>query len=272
MFEVSSKYLKDIKPEEVNVLSLEEEKDLAKKIKNGCDESFNKLIYHNLKLVIKTAHKYEGCGVDIMDLINEGNIGLVQAAKKYKISRGTKFSTYAGYWIRQKMIRYINNHGRTIRIPCHAYAIFSELKKEYEKLSMTDSNFPTPSFFAKKFNCTEKKIRSLLPYLEFPVSIDGNVGENGEETMEQHIPRIENDANQILMDKEKILIVRNALKLLNKREKYILEHRFVLNGDKKETLETIGSKLKVTRERIRQIERAALIKLRKILKDYKIEL
>ena len=111
-----------------------------------------------------------------------------------------------------------------------------------------------------------------MPYLESPVSIDANIGEEGEETMERHIPCIGNDANQMLINKEKQIFIRNALNLLTKREKYILEHRFGLNGDKKETLEVIGKKFKITRERIRQIEGAALIKLRKILNSNKIEL
>jgi len=268
MPELCKRYISDLSKRDIEVLTLEEELQLAKKIKKGCNKSLNKLIDHNLRLVIKTSQRYEGCGVDTMDLINEGNIGLMQAAKKYKASKGTKFSTYAGFWIRQKMIRYINNHGRTIRIPCHAYAIFSNLKKEYEKAKSNEERLPSISYLASKFGCTQKKIKTLLPYLESTVSVDAYIGEHGEDTLEQHIPSIEYDANILLQSKEKIQIIQRALKTLTKREKYIIEHRFGLHGDKKETLESIGKKFKVTRERIRQIESSALLKLKEILKDY----
>tara|TARA_Y100001938_G_C8101570_1_gene442206 strand:- start:14656 stop:15474 length:819 start_codon:yes stop_codon:yes gene_type:complete len=269
MSELCKRYINDVSKKDISLLSLEQELNLAKKIKKGCKQSLNELVYHNLRLVIKTSQRYEGCGVDQMDLINEGNIGLVQAAKKYKASKGTKFSTYAGFWIRQRMIRYINNHGRTIRIPCHAYAIFSELKKEYQRLLNNDENMPSLTFLASKFNCTEKKIKSLLPYLEPMQSIDSLLGEDGEETQERHIPSVELDANKLLQNKEKIQLIQKALKTLTKREKYIIEHRFGLHGDKKETLETIGKKFKVTRERIRQIENAALFKLKNFFEGYK---
>ena len=268
---LSNKYVNDISKEDVRVLTLKEELELAKKIKNGCEDSLNKIIHHNLRLVIKTSQRYEGCGVDTMDLINEGNIGLMQAAKKYKASKGTKFSTYAGFWIRQKMIRYINNHGRTIRIPCHAYAIFSELKKEYEEAKNKDKELPSISSLALKYGCTNKKIKTLLPFLESTMSIDSFIGEHGSDTFEQHIPSIDLDANSLLQNKEKIQLIQRALKTLTNREKYIIEHRFGLHGDNKETLESIGKKFKVTRERIRQIESSALLKLKELLKEYKEE-
>jgi len=265
------RYIKDLSSRDVRVLSIEEEKSLAVEIKKGCKKSLEKLIQHNLRLVIKTAHRYEGCGVDFMDLINEGNIGLCEAAKKFKVSKGTKFSTYAGFWIRQKMIRYINNHGRTIRIPCHAYSIFSALKKEYQNFLSTNGNAPSISYLARRANCTEKKVKVLFPYLESPISLDASLGE-GEDTVEQHIPSMEHDANAVLIKKEKETVIRRALERLTEREKYIIERRFGLHGDKKETLETIGKKFKVTRERIRQIESDALFKLKNILEDNGIEL
>jgi RNA polymerase primary sigma factor len=273
MSEICKRYIKDIgNSGGAELLTPEEEKILSKKIKKGCKESLETLINRNLRLVIKTSHRYVGCGVDSMDLINEGNLGLIIAAKRYKPTKGTKFSTYAGYWIRQKMLRYINNHGRTIRIPCHAYATFCDLKKEYERLNEMGQELPSISVLAKKFNSTERKIKSLLPYVNIPVSIDGCISDEGDDTFEQHIPSIESDANSQLIDKEKIEVINKALSLLTKRERYILEHRFGLHGDKKETLESIGKKYKVTRERIRQIERDSLLKLKNILEKNNIEL
>ena len=270
---ICKRYIKDVGDHcRESLLTPDEEKDLAKKIKKGCRKSLETLVNRNLRLVIKTSHRYEGCGADHMDLINEGNMGLIIAAKKFKATKGTKFSTYAGYWIRQKMLRYINNHGRTIRIPCHAYAVYSQLREEYERLNEAGEQLPSIPILAKKFNCTKRKIKSLLPYLNSPVSIDGALGEGADDTLEQHIPSIEDNANSHLINKEKTDIINKALSLLTKREKFIIEHRFGLCGDKKETLESIGKKLKVTRERIRQIESAALTKLKKILKGYEVEL
>jgi len=271
MLGICKRYIKDVGKSSEDLLTPEEEQALAKKIKNGCTESLAILVTRNLRLVIKTSQKYEGCGVDYMDLINEGNLGLMIAAEKYKSDKGTKFSTYAGYWIRQKMLRYINNHGRTIRIPCHAYAAFADLRKEKQRLEDLGQELPSTSTLAKKFNCTKRKIKSLLPFLDSPVSIDGGFIE-GDDTLEQHIPAIEEDANFQLINKEKTEIISKALSLLTKREKFIIEQRFGLCGDKKKTLESIGKKLKVTRERIRQIESAALAKLKNILKEYKVEL
>ena len=272
MSDIYQKYIDDISSRDISVLSRDEEKTLAQKIKKGCTESLNELIQHNLRLVIKTAYRYKGCGVDFMDLVNEGNIGLFQAAKKFRASKGAKFSTYAGFWIRQKMIRYINNHGRTIRIPCHAYALFAKLKTEHERFVNVNGKAPSLSYLANSLGCRKRKIKSLLPYLESPINIDAHIGEEGEETMEQHIPSVKQDANETLINKEKEKIMKNILASLEEREKYIIEHRFGLHGDKKETLETIGKKFRLTRERIRQIESETLLKLKKILQDNKIEL
>jgi RNA polymerase primary sigma factor len=272
MAEVSQKYIKDIQKNGAsNLLTMDEEIELAKKIKKGCKQSLEELIHKNLKLVIKTARKYEGCGVDLMDLINEGNVGLAHAAKRFESSKNTKFSTYAGYWIRQKMIRYINNHGRTIRIPCHAYALFCSLKKEYEDYKEFHGTEPGISYLANKLNTTKRKIKSLILYVNSPIYLDGNIAESEEDKKEQHIPSETLDASDILQKKETDNLIQEALDKLTKREKYIIEHRFGMHGDKKETLEVIGKKFKITRERIRQIDKAALIKLKNILKEMKTQ-
>ena len=270
--EVSHRYIKDIQQNGASdLLSLDQEKELAKKIKKGCKHSYEELVNKNLKLVIKTARKYEGCGVDLMDLINEGNIGLAHAAKKFKPSKNVKFSTYAGYWIRQKMIRYINNHGRTIRIPCHAYALFCSLKKEYQDYKEFHGTEPSVSYLANKLNSSKQKIKSLIIYVNSPVYLDGNLTDEDQDTKEQHVTLENLDASDILQKKETENLIQEALNKLTKREKYIIEHRFGMHGDKKETLEIIGKKFKVTRERIRQIEKDALIKLKNILKEMKTQ-
>lgn len=269
---ICKRYIEDVSKKDIEVLNLKQEKELSNKIQKGCGESFNKLIEHNLRLVIKTSQRYEGCGIDSMDLINEGNIGLMQAAKKYKASKGTKFSTYAGFWIRQKMIRYINNHSRTIRIPCHAYSIFNQLKKIFEQSKKNGERLPSVYLLSKRLDCSEKKIKTLLPYVESPVILDAELGENGEDTKETQISTNEKDASMELQLKERILFIEKALNTLSNREKYIIKHRFGLHGDKKQTLEKIGQTLKLTRERIRQIEKSALHKLSEILDYDKIQL
>jgi len=273
MSEISRAYMQDVAENGgAHLLTREEEIFLIKKIKKNCKNSLEKLVYHNLRLVVKTAYKYKGCGVDMMDLVNEGNLGLITAAKKYKPSKGTKFSTYAGFWVRQKMLRYINNHGRTIRIPCHAYAVFSELKKEYLRLSETGKALPDISYLSKKLNCTKNKIKSLLPYLDPQISLNAEIGDLGEDTKADMFTCAQGDANSLLIKKERLGVIQNALAILSKRERYIIERRFGLSGDKKQTLEAVGKKLNLTRERIRQIEKSALLKLKNILNREDIEL
>ena len=241
MSDICKRYIKNVADTGgTELLTLKEEEILSKKIKKGCTASLETLVNKNLRLVVKTSHRYEGCGVDQMDLIKEGNLGLIIAAKKYKPTKGTKFSTYAGYWVRQKMLRYINNHARTIRIPCHAYPVFCALKEEYERLNEIGQQLPPVSVLAKRLNCTERKIKSLLPYVTIPISIDAFIGDGAETTLEHHIPSIEEDANSQLIQKERNEIIKKCLSLLNEREKFIIESRFGLNGDKRETLESIG--------------------------------
>ncbi len=184
-------------------------------------------------------------------------------------SKGSKFSTYAGFWIRQKMIRYINNHGRTIRIPCHAYSTFCNLKKEYEYYKEKFSREPSINYLSKKLNVKKQKIKTLLPYVHNPIYLDGTLSETDEAQKEQHIAAEDLDACKILQNKETHKYINYALNKLTEREKYIIEHRFGLHGDKKETLESIGKKFKVTRERIRQIETEAISKLKIILSEIK---
>lgn len=270
---VSERYMKDVRDNGgmLPILTADEEKALSAKISKGCKESLDEMVTRNLRLVVNTVRKYDKCGVDVMDLINEGNLGLIEAAKKYKSSKKTRFSTYAGFWIRQKMMRYINNHSRTVRIPCHAYSSFAELKKITEEFTSKYGSKPTVKFLSRKVGLSESQVKNLLPYVDSPIYLDSKISETEQEKQEVLCQSTSQTPSDKLLEKEEIDIISKALKKLNKRERFIIEHRFGFNSSDILTLEKIGEKFKVTRERIRQVEKQALEKVKNYIRQYKIE-
>ncbi len=247
---------------ERDLLSQEEEVLLSKKIKKGCKESFDLFVERNLKLVYSIAERYQGCGIEIMDLISEGNIGLHIAVEKFNPSRKTKFSTYATYWIRQRILKYINDNGKTIRIPTYLYPTLKRLRTAREEFFEEHSVLPTVNQLEKITKINKAKIVKLLPHFENPLSMDIKVSEEDSRSIGENLISIRSSAFENLSNKENSSIIKKALDSLSEREKYIIEHRFGLNGAPKETLETVGKKYKLTRERIRQIEAAAVKKLK----------
>ncbi len=265
-------YLKEIG--KVPLLTAEEEKDLAIRIAEGDEEAKNKLCESNLRLVVSIAKKYVGRGMLFLDLIQEGNLGLIKAVEKFDWKKGYKFSTYATWWIRQAITRSIADQARVIRIPVHMVETINKVIRVSRQLLQEKNREPTPKEIGDEMGISEEKVREILKISQEPVSLETPIGEEEDSHLGDFIPDSEAvspaDAAAFAMLKEHILEVLNTL---SEREQSVLKYRYGLVDSKCRTLEEVGKKFNVTRERIRQIESKALRKLRKgkdssVLKGY----
>ena len=265
-------YLKEIG--KVPLLTAEEEIDLAIRIEEGDKRARKKLAESNLRLVVSIAKRYVGRGMSFLDLIQEGNLGLIKAVEKFDYTKGFKFSTYATWWIRQAITRAIADQARTIRIPVHMVETINKVKKTASKLLHENGREPTDEEIAEKLDMTVEKVRDIQRVSQEPVSLDTPIGEEEDSHLGDFIPDDEAvtpaDAASSLMLKEELI---GALDTLNDREARVLSLRFGLDDGRPRTLEEVGKEFDVTRERIRQIEAKALRKLRhpsrsRKLKDY----
>ena len=265
-------YLKEIG--KVNLLSVQEELDLAKRMKEGDEFAKKKLAEANLRLVVSIAKRYVGRGMLFLDLIQEGNLGLIKAVDKFDYTKGYKFSTYATWWIRQAITRAIADQARTIRIPVHMVETINKLVRISRQLVQEYGREPTPEELAKELNMPIDKIREITKISQEPVSLETPIGEEedshlGDFIEDQDAPAPSEAASFVLL-KEHLV---DVLKTLTPREEKVLRLRFGLDDGRQRTLEEVGHEFQVTRERIRQIEAKALRKLRhpsrsKKLKDY----
>jgi len=257
------------------LLSIEEERGLAKEIKKGSVKSRNlareRLIKSNLKLVIKIASSYKNYGMEVEDLISEGNIGLCVAVDKYELDKGTKFSTYAGYWIRQKIMRALSEKSRVIRFPVHLTQDFSKILKFIEKFKVDNKDAtPTNKQITKATGIKEAKVEAVLHAYEnvqANISLDSPLDKDGNDGSEATVgDKVEDTlATNPLQGAERVNnsdIILKFLKKLDDREQYIVSHRFGLLGCDVKTLEKIGEDYRITRERVRQLEAIALDKLK----------
>ena len=265
-------YLKEIG--KVPLLTAEEEIDLAIRIEEGDESARKKLAESNLRLVVSIAKRYVGRGMSFLDLIQEGNLGLIKAVEKFDYTKGFKFSTYATWWIRQAITRAIADQARTIRIPVHMVETINKVKKTASKLLHENGREPTDEEIAEKLDMTVEKVRDIQRVSQEPVSLDTPIGEEEDSHLGDFIPDDEAvtpaDAASSLMLKEELI---GALDTLNDREARVLSLRFGLDDGRPRTWEEVGKEFDVTRERIRQIEAKALRKLRhpsrsKKLKDF----
>ncbi len=265
-------YLKEMG--EVDLLDAEEEVELAKRIEEGDKEAKDELIEANLRLVVSIAKKYLGRGMSFLDLIQEGNTGLMKAVEKFDYTKGYKFSTYATWWIRQAITRSIADQARTIRVPVHMVETINKLIKISRELFQEKGREPTASEIGERMDISEKKVREIKKISKKPVSLETPVGDEEESNLGDFIEDEESPApdsvasNLLLKDK-----LDEVMDFLTEREKRILELRFGIEDGRSRTLEEVGREFDVTRERIRQIEAKALRKLRhprrsKKLKDY----
>ena len=265
-------YLKEIG--KVPLLSAEEEIELAKRMELGDEEAKKKLCEANLRLVVSIAKRYVGRGMLFLDLIQEGNLGLIKAVDKFDWRKGYKFSTYATWWIRQAITRSIADQARTIRIPVHMVETINKLIRISRQLLQELGREPTPEEIAAEMDISVEKVREILKIAQEPVSLETPIGEEEDSHLGDFIPDDDvpapAEAAAFSMLKEQLVEV---LGTLTEREQNVLKLRFGLEDGRARTLEEVGKQFDVTRERIRQIEAKALRKLRhpsrsKKLKDY----
>lgn len=265
-------YLKEIG--RVNLLSAEEEMDLAERMSKGDEEAKKKLAEANLRLVVSIAKRYVGRGMMFLDLIQEGNLGLIRAVDKFDYTKGYKFSTYATWWIRQAITRAIADQARTIRIPVHMVETINKLVRVSRQLVQELGREPTPDELAKGLNMSVEKVREISKISQEPVSLETPISEEEDSHLGDFIPDDDalapSEAASYVLLKEQLV---DVLQTLTPREAKVLKLRFGLIDGRQRTLEEVGKEFNVTRERIRQIEAKALRKLRhpsrsKKLKDF----
>jgi RNA polymerase primary sigma factor len=265
-------YLKEIG--RVPLLTAEEERELAIRMEQGDEEAKKKLCESNLRLVVSIAKRYLNRGLSFLDLIQEGNLGLIKAVDKFDYRKGYKFSTYATWWIRQAITRSIADQARTIRIPVHMVETINKLIRISRQLLQEYGREPTTAEIAKEMGISEEKVREIKKISQDPVSLETPIGEEEDSHLGDFIPDDDVpapvEAAAYSMLKEQLMEV---LDTLSEREKKVLMLRFGLEDGRPRTLEEVGKEFNVTRERIRQIEAKALRKLRhpsrsKKLKDY----
>ncbi len=253
-------YLKEIGV--VPLLSNEEEKELAIAVENGDLEAKQRLAEANLRLVVSIAKRYVGRGMQFLDLIQEGNMGLMKAVDKFDYSKGFKFSTYATWWIRQAITRAIADQARTIRIPVHMVETINKLVREQRNLLQELGQDPTPEQIAERMDMTPDKVREILKIAQEPVSLETPIGEEDDSHLGDFI---EDEVIENPVDYTTRVVLREqldeVLDTLTDREENVLRLRFGLDDGKMRTLEDVGKVFNVTRERIRQIEAKALRKL-----------
>ena len=265
-------YLKEIG--QVPLLSAEEEQTLARAARAGDADARRRLSEANLRLVVSVAKRYAGRGLPFLDLIQEGNLGLMKAAEKFEPDRGFKFSTYATWWIRQSITRAFADQGRTIRIPVHLVEHINRVRKTAGELLRKNGREPTAEEIAVRLEMEPDRVRELLQLAQEPVSLETPVGEEEDAHLEDFIQDEEagipvDEAGRQLLRRE----LMSVLKSLTPREERVITLRFGLDDGRPRTLEELGKEFNVTRERIRQIEAKALRKLRhpsraKRLRDY----
>ena len=271
--EALKQYLKEIN--KIPPLTPDEEKELARKIQKGDKEALKRLVEANLKFVVSIAKRYRGKGVPFMDLINEGNLGLIEAAKRFDPDRNVKFITYAVWWIKQAIISAIAEQSGIFKISYKTLNLLNNVGKKFNELQKELNRDPSPRELAEAMDIDELALNSLLTTYGDHKSLDDYISSdtddlNYEDVIEQETV---DDAETELIKKSFVEHLMESLSILSDREREVLIHRFGLNGEEPKTLQEIGKLLKLSRERVRQIEKNALEKIRRsryknILKSY----
>lgn len=254
-----SLYLKDIRKHDI--LTKDEEKELLLKVNDGCEESKQKLILSNLRLVVNIAKNYTKKGMSFIDLISEGNFGLIHAIGKFDTSKGYRFSTYAVWWIKQAITKAIISKGREIRIPSYKHDILNKVNKFIMNYITKNSSYPSLESISEGTGFSESKVQKVMLEFQDMLSLNASIGDDiyledtismsGEDSLEDQV------LDEIAKDE-----INTILNFLKPREKEILTLRYGLNGNEVHTLEQVGKRFEITRERVRQIEKKTLEKLR----------
>lgn len=244
-------------------LTLEEEQELSRRAKTGDKAAVNKLVESNLLLVVSIAKKYYGCGLPLLDLIQEGNIGLITAANKYDGEKGFRFSTYATYWIRQAISRALGEQSRTIRIPANMIDLLNKIKRATVELTQSLNRQPTDEELAEKLGVEVDKVQAALDIAQVSSSLDTPIDDEGETSMGDLIADTKaSNVGDDLIKEANSQIIEGVLSTLSNREAEIIRMRFGIGRDRPMTLEEVGTHYGLSRERIRQVETKALRKLR----------
>jgi len=257
-------YLREIG--QVKLLTPQEEIELAARIKRGDKKAREHMIKANLRLVVKIAHDYDGLGLPLLDLINEGNIGLMKAVERFDPAKGGKLSTYAAWWIKQSIKRALANQAKTIRLPVHLVDKISRTRRIATKLQEVFGREPTDEELAEELGITASRVTQLRTAAIRPASLDAPIGDDDTNTFAEVVEdeRAE-DPYEKLEEKTVNVMLDELIERLDPREKTILRYRFGLDGGSERTLEEVGERFNVTRERIRQIQNIALAKLRRMI-------
>ena len=256
------------------LLSPEEEKKLAIGVKKGDKEALTQLIQGNLRFVVNVAKNFMGWGVPLTDLIAAGNLGLIEAAKRFDPDKDVKFISYAVWWIRQAIMQTIFQQTGAVRIPIKESLFISKVKEAYEKLKEKLGREPTIEEIVKEIDASPKKVKQALQIVRMPLSLDMPIGEDEDITLlDLMYKKGTDDVEKEVVEEELHKQLEGLMKVLDEREKEIIKHRFGLEGEEPKTLNEIGEMLGISRERVRQLEKRALKKLRatamkKHLKDF----
>lgn len=263
-------YLREIG--QVKLLTVQEEIELADRIKNGDKKARELMIKANLRLVVKIAHDYEGLGLPLLDLINEGNIGLMKAVERFDPSKGGKLSTYGAWWIKQAIKRALANQAKTIRLPVHLVDKISKMRRTAMKLQEILGREPTDEELGEELGMTGARVAHLRTAAIRPASLDAPVGDDDSNSFSDFVEdEHAHTPYEDLEEKTSNLMLQEMVKTLNEREATILRFRFGLDGGPERTLEEVGEKFGVTRERVRQVQNIALNKLRRMIEKYETE-
>ena len=257
-------YLREIG--QVKLLTPEEEIELAARIKRGDKKAREQMIKANLRLVVKIAHDYEGFGLPLLDLISEGNIGLMKAVERFDPAKGGKLSTYGSWWIKQSIKRALANQSKTIRLPVHLVDKISKMRRTAMRLQEEFGREPTDEELAEELGISAARVGQMRTAAIRPASLDAPIGDDDSNNFSEVVQDENADTPyEQLEDKTVTRMLQEMVKTLDPREATILRYRFGLDGGSEKTLEEVGQKFGVTRERVRQIQNIALNKLRKMI-------
>ena len=257
-------YLREIG--QVKLLTPEEEVELAARIKKGDKRAREQMIKATLRLVVKIAHDYEGFGLPLLDLISEGNIGLMKAVERFDPSKGGKLSTYGSWWIKQSIKRALANQSKTIRLPVHLVDKISKMRRVAMKLQEEFGREPTDEELAEEMGMTSTRVAQMRTAAIRPASLDAPIGDDDSNNYSEIIADENADTPYEMLEEQTVTrMLQEMVKTLDPREATILRYRFGLDGGSEKTLEEVGEKFGVTRERVRQIQNIALNKLRRMI-------